>query len=169
MKELYLLRHAKSSWSDPFLADHDRPLNPRGERDAPEMARRAKENTFQFDLIGCSTSLRTKQTLAAWERYFPDILSKTTYQSTLFHADTEEIEAFVVDSFTKVNRVLVITHFPGILDYQHQVCDEAMLEHIVTCGFLKIVWDEDAHHAGSRGGKLLYYDYPKSNGEAQRW
>ncbi len=73
MKKLYLLRHAKSDWTDPKLADHDRPLNPRGERAAETMANywaTRKGGPPQPDLVLCSTALRARETLvrvmAAW-------------------------------------------------------------------------------------------------------
>ena len=64
MLKLYLLRHAKSSWSDPSLHDFDRPLNKRGRKDAPKIARAMKERGYKPDRILCSSSQRTKETLA---------------------------------------------------------------------------------------------------------
>ena len=73
MKTLYLLRHAKSAWDDPALADHDRPLAPRGSRAAATMAKylgERKGGPPRLDLLVCSTALRARQTLervlAAW-------------------------------------------------------------------------------------------------------
>ncbi|HRW98914.1 MAG TPA: histidine phosphatase family protein, partial [Cyclobacteriaceae bacterium] len=51
MKILYVVRHAKSSWEDLDLSDFDRPLNERGERDAPKMGRRLKEREITPDLM----------------------------------------------------------------------------------------------------------------------
>lgn len=65
MKTLLLLRHAKSAWSDARLADHDRPLNRRGERAAKAMADHLVATGRRPDLVLCSTALRTRQTLAA--------------------------------------------------------------------------------------------------------
>ncbi len=58
MKKLYLIRHAKSSWDYPGLNDHERPLNKRGERDAPFMAKILKEKKVKPDLILSSTAVR---------------------------------------------------------------------------------------------------------------
>ena len=62
MKKLFLIRHAKSSWEDLRLDDFDRPLNKRGEKDAPFMAELLKEKNIIPDLIISSPSLRTKLT-----------------------------------------------------------------------------------------------------------
>ena len=64
-RRLWLLRHAKSSWDDPDLADEERPLAPRGERDAAAMARHLASSDVRPDLVLCSSGLRARQTLAA--------------------------------------------------------------------------------------------------------
>lgn len=68
MKTLHLLRHAKSAWDDPALEDHDRPLNPRGQRAAATMAQHLaarKDGPPPLDLILCSSALRAQETLRA--------------------------------------------------------------------------------------------------------
>lgn len=65
MKTLYLVRHAKSDWGHPGLADHDRPLNDRGRRDAPRMGRRLAERGARPDVVRSSTALRARTTAAA--------------------------------------------------------------------------------------------------------
>jgi len=62
---LWLLRHAKSSWDDPDLADEDRPLAPRGERAAAAMRRYLGADPIQPSLVLCSSARRARQTLAA--------------------------------------------------------------------------------------------------------
>ncbi|WP_316860057.1 histidine phosphatase family protein [uncultured Cohaesibacter sp.] len=64
MIRLYLLRHAKSSWSDPSLHDFDRPLNKRGKKDAPRIGQAMNMRGYHPDRILCSSSQRTKETLA---------------------------------------------------------------------------------------------------------
>ena len=62
MKKLFLIRHAKSNWNDHTLSDIERPLNHRGERNAPTMAQRAAYKWSKPDLILCSPALRARQT-----------------------------------------------------------------------------------------------------------
>lgn len=64
VKTVYLLRHAKSSWDDPDLADHERPLAPRGERVTPRVAAHLRVEGLAPDAILCSSAVRTRQTLA---------------------------------------------------------------------------------------------------------
>ena len=63
MRTLYLLRHAKSSWDDPALPDHERPLAPRGLRDAKRIAKHVGRLGITPELVLCSTAVRTQQTL----------------------------------------------------------------------------------------------------------
>jgi phosphohistidine phosphatase len=71
MKTLHLLRHAKSAWDDPGLADHDRPLSARGRAAADAVGRRMAADGIAADLVLCSTAVRARQTLErvrdAWD------------------------------------------------------------------------------------------------------
>src|SRR6188508_3256298 len=65
MRTVFLFRHAKSSWSDPTLADIDRPLAPRGERAAKRIAGYVRRKRIRPNLVLCSPSVRTRRTLEA--------------------------------------------------------------------------------------------------------
>ena len=62
MKTLYLVRHAKSSWDDPTLADKARPLDARGKRDAPKVGKRLAKAGVKPDLILSSSAKRALTT-----------------------------------------------------------------------------------------------------------
>jgi phosphohistidine phosphatase len=65
MKTLLILRHAKSSWKNPGLADRDRPLNQRGKQDAPRIGQLLRDERLTPDLILCSTAQRARDTAEA--------------------------------------------------------------------------------------------------------
>ena len=65
MKTISILHHAKSSWDDSSLRDHDRPLNERGRAAAPQMGAHMQEAGYLPNLVLCSTATRTRQTLDA--------------------------------------------------------------------------------------------------------
>jgi phosphohistidine phosphatase len=66
-RRLYLLRHAKSSWKEAGLADHDRPLARRGRRAAKAIGRHLREQRVEPELVLCSTARRTRETLEGIE------------------------------------------------------------------------------------------------------
>ena len=61
---LIIMRHAKSSWTDSNLNDHDRPLNPRGRKDAPRIYQALMEMDWLPDTVFLSSSKRTTETLS---------------------------------------------------------------------------------------------------------
>jgi phosphohistidine phosphatase len=123
MKTLLLLRHAKSSWEDRSLSDHDRPLNERGERDAPRMGRRLRDQGVWPDLIFSSTARRARRTaellLASPDENTPDEDTpggdtEIRYLSELYLAEPEEYLAAVRRAGGEAESVLVVGHNPGL-------------------------------------------------------
>jgi phosphohistidine phosphatase len=112
---LLLLRHAKSSWDDPSLADIDRPLAPRGEKAARTIARYLLEKRVRPDLVLCSTSRRTRQTFEAIE---PSLgrHAQVEYEQGLYGASADELLARLRTVSPEVSTVLVLGHNPGMQD-----------------------------------------------------
>ena len=121
MKTLFLLRHAKSSWSEPGLADFDRPLNERGRRAAPLIARHLVRGGPLPDLILCSAARRTRETLALM---LPDLARDITVriESGLYGADAATLLRRLQRVDTAVECVLLIAHNPGIEDLAAGIC-----------------------------------------------
>lgn len=117
---LLLLRHAKSDWGQPGLADHDRPLNPRGERDAPRIGKWLAENGFTPAAALVSSARRARQTAeAALEAAGAGGAPKRTTRR-LYGAGPEEIfravrEAAADGEFPgAASPLLVVAHNPGM-------------------------------------------------------
>jgi phosphohistidine phosphatase len=115
MKRLYLLRHAKSSWDDPTLADHDRPLAPRGRRAAKVIAKHLERNGIAPELVLCSGSRRTRQTL---DRIAPGLGDRAEIQirSELYAASSADLFELLRELPDEVESVMLIGHNPGIQD-----------------------------------------------------
>src|SRR5690242_6830920 len=62
-RKLFVLRHAKSSWDDPSVNDHERPLAPRGQRATKLLANHVRSHEIQPQLVLCSSARRTRETL----------------------------------------------------------------------------------------------------------
>jgi phosphohistidine phosphatase len=114
MKRLYLLRHAKSSWKDTSLPDHDRPLNGRGRRAAKAMARHMREHGIEPELVLCSTARRARETL---ERIEPGLDTRAVHlEPDLYAASAHALLERLRGVPDTVESVLLIGHNPGLQD-----------------------------------------------------
>ena len=121
MRTLYLLRHAKSSWADPSLADHDRPLNGRGRRAAPLMGAYLREGGHRPDLVLCSTAARTRETLAAVMEEL-DVEPEIDWDGDLYLAAPQQLLDLVRAVPDTVESVLMVAHNPGTAILAHVLC-----------------------------------------------
>jgi phosphohistidine phosphatase len=109
---LHLLRHAKSSWADPALPDHERPLAPRGRRDAKRIAKHLRRLGYQAELILCSSAARTRETLELVRPAVPT--SEVIIEDELYAASSDELLARVRLVPDAVGSVMLIGHNPGL-------------------------------------------------------
>lgn len=115
-KRLSLLRHAKSSWDDPALADHDRPLNPRGVHSALLMGHYLSRRAERPDLILASTALRARQTVEHLLEGLGETLPVES-DPALYLAEAEQILACVQALDDGLRHVLLVGHNPGLHDF----------------------------------------------------
>ncbi len=113
--QLYLLRHAKSSWDDEGLADHDRPLAPRGRRDAARVAQYVKDEGIQPALVLCSSAARARETLEPVKAALGGTLD-VRVEDGLYGASAAELLARLRAVAPEVASVLVVGHNPGMED-----------------------------------------------------
>ncbi|MEM1214133.1 MAG: histidine phosphatase family protein [Bacteroidota bacterium] len=139
MKTLTLIRHAKSSWSDPTLRDHDRPLNKRGLRDAPFMANLLVEKGWQPDQLVSSTALRARTTA----QYFAEALGRQSthvlQQSRIYHAGTALLQKVIHDLDNEWDSVALFGHNPGMTMLTNLFYKGDFLDNLPTCGIVEIV------------------------------
>ncbi|MBI2421508.1 MAG: histidine phosphatase family protein [Candidatus Hydrogenedentes bacterium] len=157
MKELLILRHAKSSWEEPGLSDFERPLNERGKRDAPRMGRLLREQDLLPDLVISSDAKRAIKTARA-------VCKEAGYAGPIeerhefYLAEAGVYMAVLHDAPDAAGRILIVGHNPGLaflvasLTHQHEEMPTGALAHIVfpirhwrelqlsTPGMLKCVW-----------------------------
>ena len=113
MLTLTLLRHAKSSWSNPALPDRERPLATRGVTDAPLMGKAMAERGIDPELVLCSSARRTRDTL---DLVLPELRvePKIVYVDALYHASPEEMLEMLHGIQPGANRVMLVGHNPEI-------------------------------------------------------
>ena len=115
MKRLFLLRHAKSSWDDPELADRERPLAPRGRRAAVLVAEHLRREGVSAELVLCSSALRTRETLAA---ILPALDGdvEIRIEGGLYAVGADDLLERLRGIPESVTSVMVIGHNPGLQD-----------------------------------------------------
>ena len=124
MKSLLILRHAKSSWDNARLSDHDRPLNDRGRRDAPRMARLLEEYDLIPDLIITSSAERALTTaeLVALNCGYENALLVTR---DLYHGAPEDYIEALREQGGEARKILVVGHNPGVEELVDWLTDES--------------------------------------------
>jgi len=164
MKRLLLIRHAKSSWKNADLPDAERPLNKRGQKDAPRMAKRLKEKRIFPDVILCGPAVRTKATCEVFCELLNFDLQRVQYLPELYHASETtllRVVRQVKDTADRDQVVLIFGHNPGLTDFANLLFDEE-IENVPTCGVVcgevkAATWNEVKPGCGT----LDFFDYPK--------
>jgi phosphohistidine phosphatase len=156
MKTLLLLRHAKSSWNQPELHDHDRPLNKRGKKEAPKVGRYLKDNDLEPDLILSSTARRAQDTAQSVleESGFSGQID--LYQD-LYLSDTSAYLDILRCLSDDANRVLVVGHNPDLEELLTLLTD--VTEHLTTAALAQVdlpitSWQELSEATDGRLQKL---------------
>jgi phosphohistidine phosphatase len=161
MKTLTLVRHAKSSWKDTNLSDRKRPLNKRGERDAPIMGRRIAEHGIRPSLIISSPATRawtTAKIIAAEISYPIEFLQR---EDSLYLASLDEILDVIVAQDNGFNNLMVVGHNPGMTDFANFL-SPGLTNNLPTTGVVSVQIEQDDWNLYERPkAELIVHDYPK--------
>lgn len=133
MIRLFLARHAKSSWSEAGLSDHDRILNERGSRDLVRMSEQACLRGWIPDIIISSTAARARITAEGFaEKLLGDRQLISTHKC-LYLCQAEDINVFLAGLSNKEKRIMLIGHNPGITAYFNAYTN-VNIDNVPTCG-----------------------------------
>jgi phosphohistidine phosphatase len=169
VRTVILLRHGKSSWSDPTLADLDRPLAPRGERASRRIGKYIRRKKIRPALVLCSPSLRTRQTLEAIE---PSLGkgSSVELEPQLYAASEGELLQRLQALPESVDSVMLIGHNPGLHELARVLASRRaelprLEEKFPTCALATLVVDRESRAClGPGDGELVDYVVPKQLG-----
>jgi phosphohistidine phosphatase len=160
MKKLFLIRHAKSDWSNPLLDDFDRGLNNRGLKDAPFMAKLLKDKNIIPDLIISSPALRTKLTLEFLLKEL-NYKNEIIYDKSIYEAPYLNLKEVVNKVEEQFDILFLVGHNPGLCDFVNFLCEESF-ENIPTCGIVEIDFNTNSWSDISKeNSKLISFEYPK--------
>jgi phosphohistidine phosphatase len=160
MKSLLILRHAKSSWSKPAVADHDRPLNDRGKRDTPRIGKLLIQQGLVPELIVSSTAKRARKTAKRVAKHcdYPGALELTA-DFYLGHAD--DYIQFLLCVSDEVDSVMVVGHNPGVEELLEGLTGQ--WERLPTGALAHVALDVSswADVSSARGARLVAVWRPK--------
>jgi len=161
MKRLYLLRHAKSSWDDDSLSDVERPLNKRGQRDAPMMGKRLRARGFVPNSIVSSGAVRAETTARAVAHEIGYPLARIRREDALYLAGPATLLEIVRRADDKLGSLMLVGHNPGLTDFANSLTD-VHVDNVPTCGlycadFAIARWRD----LEPGGGTFIRFEYPK--------
>jgi len=163
MKKLTLLRHAKSSWADSGQQDFDRPLNERGLRDAPMMARRLLDRQCSPDFILCSAANRTRQTAKFMLDTHALPEQAVSYHDDLYLSSPGTLLNHIQQTNDSVQHLMVIAHNPGLETLGRQLHPGAPAQ-LATCAVLHFELHSDSFVIQPDTQiELVLHDFPKNS------
>lgn len=171
MLTLLLLRHAKSSWDVPALADYDRPLAKRGKKTAPLMGAQIATLGLRPDLILCSGAARARETL---DLVLPALGSdppEIVYDDALYMAEPSDLLGVLRKLPAPVRaaqRLMIVGHNPGLEDFAEilvgggdEDAQELLAEKFPTCALAVLTFEgESWGDIVPGGGKLIHFLTP---------
>ena len=164
MRNLYLLRHAKSSWDDPSLSDAERPLNGRGRRVAPQMgaALGARLVPMTFHV---SPAARAQITFRLVQKNWKGLKKRhCIIEPALYTFDYREVLAWIATRPPELECVVVLGHNPALTDLVNYFVGPGTLGNLPTAGWVELalgIEDWSTIHSACSQGQLLYRLFPK--------
>lgn len=165
MKRLILVRHAKSSWAQPGLPDHKRPLANRGIRDAARTFSRFLEYGPKLEHVVTSDAARALETTRQLSKALGLAAHQIDEEPRLYHASVMHIVAVVREQSSAFATIACVGHNPGFTDAASVLIEDFELDNLPTCAVVGMEFSVDTWaELPDRGARLIYLDYPKNTG-----
>ncbi len=164
MKQLLIIRHAKSSWEASIPRDFDRPLNNRGLKDAPAMAKKILDRKVAIDAFISSTAKRALTTAS----FFYDQYKQNGHKTQgiigvpeLYMASPSAFENTILDTNDALNTIAIFSHNPGITEFANTLTS-TKIDEMPTCSVFAIKIETDKWSDFLNAKKSFwFFDYPK--------
>lgn len=162
VKTLILIRHAKSDWGNPGLADFDRPLSDRGKRDAPMMAQRLLDKKVKINAFIASPAKRAAKTAKIFAEAFKQKKGEIDFKEKLYLAEPSAFFSVIANANDKDDTIAIFSHNFGITDFANMLTD-VRIDNIPTCGVFGVKADCSSWASFKEAKKdFWFFDYPKS-------
>ena len=163
MKNLILVRHAKSSWDDFSIKDFDRPLNERGKRDAPEMANRLKKKEIEIDAFISSPAKRARKTAEAFVKEMHEKKKDIIFYEELYLANPSTFFHVIGKTDDKFKTIAVFSHNEGITAFANMLTG-TRIDNIPTCGIFAIkIKSKHWSEIEKAEKEFWFFDSPKAH------
>ena len=160
MKKILFTRHAKSSWFDALLSDHDRPLNNRGVKNTKLFSKIMKSEFIKVQEVYVSSAKRAQETAIGLKI---DV-NKIYTQKELYTFDALKLEYFIDSLSSDAEYIQLIGHNPAFIEFinSHSLIS---LDNLPTCGMVILEWEEANiwRDIKFEKARLLFFDVPKRN------
>ncbi len=162
MRTLTLVRHAKSSRDYPELSDFERPLNPRGRKDAPVIAARLRKADIKPDLLVSSPATRAVTTARLFAEELNMHLDEIVLNPHVYEASAWTLLHIVRSLSPEFDDVMLFGHNPGISNFARDLAKDCPFGEMPTCGVVRIELPARGWSLIQPGtGKVLRYETPK--------
>ena len=160
-KQLFICRHAKSDWGDAGLRDFDRPLNKRGQSNAPEMAQRLIKQNIYPELVVSSPALRALTTAKHYAQAWQIPADAIQLEREIYEANVSSLLALINGFDNQYQKIAVFGHNPGFTDLVNYF--DGHIYNLPTSGVVILEFPFDSWaELSANTGKVLLFDYPKS-------
>jgi phosphohistidine phosphatase len=161
MKNLLIIRHAKSSWDNITQQDFDRPLNDRGNRDAPVMAKRLLKRDIEIDAFVSSSANRALSTATYFAETYEKKQKHIIQVETLYHAEVNTFYKVVSELEDDLKTVAIFSHNPGVTEFVNSLTT-SRIDNMPTCGIFAVKADiKKWKDFASSTKEFWFFDYPK--------
>ena len=163
MKQLLIIRHAKSSWDFSTLNDFDRTLNDRGHKDAPAMAKRLFNKNVPIDSFISSTAKRAFTTAVYFAAAYQQPEKSIIQIKELYHATPPVFNNIINNVANQFDTIAIFSHNPGITDFANQLTT-TKIDDMPTCAvFAAKAKCKSWSDFKSSKKDFWFFDYPKSS------
>ena len=145
MKTIYIVRHAKSSWGDFSISDHERTLTQVGVNKTKKVIDFFNKNNVKPSVIICSSAIRAVETAKLIAQGINYDVNQIITNASLYHADVNDIynELFGVDN--KLNSAMIIAHNPTLTDFANEFA-VPVIDNLPTTGVICVEFETDNWH-----------------------
>lgn len=162
MKELVLIRHAKSDWGNEYLKDIDRHLNERGYSDAYLLSKWFAKNQAAPNLILASTATRALNTALIFARAMEFNMTDFKLEKDIYESTVPTLLSIIKKQNDTKNKIMLFGHNPGITNLCNDLCKDVFFENVPTCGIVSISFKSESwKNISKENSKLNFQQFPK--------